>query len=75
MLKNENVLECPIDLQDIYWKWLKQHGAWDFIEEIVEPYYPSNISIRDKKGSITIDRIGYVNLNDIFSQLKKYSIK
>ena len=75
LLDNQNLLECEKGLEDIYWKWLKRYGAWDFIEDIVEPNYPAQISIREKKASITVDRIGYRNLNNIISNLKKYSLR
>jgi hypothetical protein len=74
-LDNENLLECPEDLKDIYWKWLKKYGAWDYIEDIVEPNYQSQISIRNTKGSITTDKINAHNLNDILCKLRKYSLR
>ena len=46
-LINRNVLlECSPDSQDIYWRWLKRHGAFDFIEDIIPPFSERDFSIR-----------------------------
>ena len=72
-LGNENLLECEPSCQDLYWKWLKQYGAWDFITDIVAPNYPVDISIREEGGSITVPRLGCRNLSFVISKLTHYS--
>jgi len=42
----EVVTSCTDDSKDLYWKWLKKHGAMDFIKDIV----PEDISIGFKIG-------------------------
>ena len=74
LLGNSNILECEEEYKDLYWEWLKRYGAWDFIEEIVSPNYPADISIRESSASITVDRIGYRNLNFILNRLSCYSV-
>ena len=33
--KLEVIASCPKETKDIYWKWMKQHGAMDFIKDII----------------------------------------
>jgi hypothetical protein len=73
-LGNENLLECSPDLKDIYWRWLKRHGAWDFVDDIIERNQEHSISIRRKKGSISIPAIEAHTLNFILTTLKQYSV-
>jgi len=72
-LDNENLLECDPSCQDLYWRWLKRYGAWDFVKDIVPPNYPVNISIRERGGSISIPRLGCRNLNSVIAKLESYS--
>jgi hypothetical protein len=74
-LNNENLLECRPELKDIYWRWLKKHGAWDFVDDIVERNQEYSISIRRKKGSISIPVIEAYNLNFILATLRQYSVR
>lgn len=73
ILGNTNLLECPLEYKDIYWRWLKQKGAWDYIEDIIERNQEMTISIRRKKGSITTPSIRCENLHSILAALKGYS--
>lgn len=34
-LKNDNLVKCPKGTRTMYWSWLKQHGAHDFLQEII----------------------------------------
>jgi hypothetical protein len=34
-LKNDNLLECPKGTRSLYWKWIKQYGAHDFVKELL----------------------------------------
>lgn len=72
-LGHENVVECEAGLQDLYWKWLKRYGAWDFVQDIVPTNYPANISIREEGGSITVSRLGCRNLDFVISKLIQFS--
>lgn len=69
LLERNVILECKPELQDIYWNWLRERYAWDFIEEIVPPRSVGGISIREKGGNITVPRISYGNLNFILGRL------
>ena len=71
-LNSEILLECEKENQDIYYKWLKKNYSWDYVSDIIEPGHEAGVSIRVSRGSISVDRISYDNLNDILSKLKAY---
>jgi len=64
------LLECEKGTRSFYWKWLKSHGAHDFISYLLidsEKEYGFKMSPR--KGNLNIDNITAVNLNFIISVL------
>lgn len=64
------LLECEKGTRSFYWKWLKSHGAHDFISYLLidtEKEYGFKISPR--QGNLNIDNITAVNLNFIISVL------
>jgi hypothetical protein len=65
------VLECKDDMKDIYWKWLKQYGAFDYVDDIIEPFSESDISIRAKRGNITVPSIDSTSLGFILQRLEQ----
>lgn len=71
-LKSEVLLECDKEYVDLYWKWLKKRGAWDFITDIIDEGSERGISIRTSGGAINVDRIYYDNLNLVLSRLKQF---
>ena len=67
---NRNILlECSPDVQDIYWRWLKRHGAFDFVADLVAPFSERDFSIRTAYGSLTLSRIDASNLSFIRARL------
>tara|TARA_Y100000592_G_scaffold67488_1_gene104853 strand:- start:3364 stop:3672 length:309 start_codon:yes stop_codon:yes gene_type:complete len=70
ILNSEVLLECERDYRDIYYKWLKEKYAWDYVADIVSPGRELGITIRPKKGSITVNKIYYDNLSEIIARLK-----
>jgi len=67
------IMVCPPGTRTMYWNWLKNYGAHDFISELIrsdekEPGY----SIGTTPGSnIVTDRIACHNLNEIISLLRQ----
>ena len=74
-LKKNVILECDHSEQDYYYKWLKRRGSWDFVKDIVRPKTEYGLSIRAKKGNITIPKITYNNFSFIISVLERYRLK
>jgi hypothetical protein len=67
------LLEAEEPNRDIYYKWAKYTGLWDFVEDIVCPaddifgLRVSNTKVRPP--SIRVDRIAYENLDDLLARI------
>ena len=60
--------------KDIIYKWLKQNGSFDFVDDIVPHNTEKGVSLSYKKRcNICTTRITAKNLNFIISRLKQYS--
>lgn len=68
-LKKNVILECKKEERDYYYKWLKNRGSWDFIEDMVKPNTEYGFSIRPQKANIVVPRITYYNFQKIISGL------
>lgn len=68
-LSSQVVVECNKGLRDLYWKWLTSEGAFDFVEDFVNPMQESGMRI-SKSGNISVDRIIEHNLNFILHRLR-----
>ena len=67
---NKTVLiECEKYKKDMYYKWLKSFGAYDFVEDIISVDKEKGYKIGINKANIVVDRINESNLNQIISQL------
>ena len=73
-LKKRVLIECEKLEKDFYYKWLKQKGAFDYIDDIVEPYSENGITIRTEKANILVDRINYANFSRIINGISIYKI-
>ena len=71
-LNADVLMECRQDEKDLYWKWLKSRGAFDFIEDIVRPYEERGFLIKNKRGNLVVDRIIESNLNFILNRLRLF---
>ncbi len=69
-LNADVLMECRRSEKDLYWKWLKSRGAFDFIEDIVRPYEERGFLIKESKGNLQVDRINESNLNFILNRLR-----
>ena len=72
--KSELLLETQKENRDLYFRWIKQTGLSDFVEEIVFPEYKvRGFRIATeivKPPYLRVDRISFDNLNDILSRVK-----
>ena len=63
------VIESDPDMKDLYYNWLKKHGAFDFVQDIVNYNVESGLSIRYKfsktKGDLGVRYFGYHNFHRI----------
>tara|TARA_R100001377_G_C3189259_1_gene109890 strand:- start:1327 stop:1641 length:315 start_codon:yes stop_codon:yes gene_type:complete len=72
--KRQILLETEKNNTDLYYKWVKHNGLWDFIEDIVHPehdiYGLRIATVKVKPPSIKVDRISWDNLNDLLYRIK-----
>lgn len=71
--KKTILVESDIQNKDLYWRWLKKHGAFDFVDDIV-PYESEigfSIRLRENKieSNILVGKIGYHNFGTIISKI------
>ena len=58
IFKNKDILVfCEKDHVDLYWYWLKAHGAMDFIEDFVRYKEEPGYIIGENRGNISIPRL------------------
>lgn len=67
------LLKCEKGTRSFYWKWLKKHGAHDFISYLVlEEENESGFYISNNGGNLNIDKITCQNLDFIISAINSY---
>ena len=67
------LLECDQDMKDLYWYWLKKRGAYDFVDAILTPGEELGISIRYRKGNVTVHRLTVETLQFTLDRIKVLS--
>ena len=69
---NDILLECQRGTRSNYWHWLKNHGAHDFISELVlREEKESGFRIATREANINVDKIYYDNLSFIVSSINQ----
>ena len=68
-LNADVLLESPKSMVDIYYKWLKDHGAYDFIEDIVKKNEEYGFRIGPSSSNFVIDKIVPENLSLVIGRL------
>ena len=72
--KREILLETERENTDMYYRWVKNNGLWDFIEDIVHPEH--NIlglrvaTVKVRPPCVKVDRISWDNINDMLRKVK-----
>lgn len=68
------LLKCPNGTRTLYWNWLKNHGAHDYVSYLIKDNeFESGVFISQKNGNLNIDRIDSFNINFIISFLRSFS--
>ena len=67
------LLECEQDMKDLYWYWLRNRGAYDFVDAILTPGEEFGITIRYEKGSVSVNRLTVETLQPTLSKIKTLS--
>ena len=65
------LLSCEKHMKDLYWYWLKNRGAFDFVEDIVgyESKIPMELTMSPKDAMIVVKHLRVENLNYVLSRL------
>ena len=64
------LLKCELGTRSMYWKWLKAHGAHDFISELIEEHEKEHgFTMGYEKSNLNVDRINVFNLSFIISSI------
>tara|TARA_B100000579_G_scaffold438049_1_gene471454 strand:+ start:26488 stop:26790 length:303 start_codon:yes stop_codon:yes gene_type:complete len=69
--KKETLVYCDKDTIDLYWHWLKSHGAMDFVEDIIEYGEEMGFVIGEGRGNIALDKLDEWSLPKVVSALSK----
>jgi len=70
-LKADILLESPKGMKDLYYHWLKDHGAYDFVEEIIRRNEDYGFRVGPTDGNLVVDRIVAENLSLIIGGLQR----
>ena len=70
-IKKNVLLECEREQKDLYYKWLKNYGAYDFIDDIISINREIGYRVGRQKANRKIEKINEHNLNYVINNLKK----
>ena len=72
-LDADNLIKCPKGTRSMYWKWIRQYGAHDFIAELLQyEENESGILVAKNNASIQVDFINESNYGFVINRLRKY---
>ena len=72
-LKNDNLIKCPKGTKSLYWKWIRKHGAHDFIKEIISNEEHQEGATIGRNCLVNFKLLNESNLQDLISIIKRLS--
>jgi hypothetical protein len=72
-LNYEILIQCERDVKDLYWYWLKNRGAFDFVDDFVEKNQETGITMASKNANIIVKFLRNEELNRVTKQLISFS--
>ena len=69
-LKKDNLLLCPKGTRSIYWKWIKQYGAHDFIDELLTESEKQNGLKVGINKNIDVNIVNEINYRKIINTIE-----
>lgn len=70
-LNYDVLLECEDDVKDMYWYWLRNRGAFDYVSDIVKIGAERGIAIRQQeKADIVLKYLRVEQLQMIINKLR-----
>jgi len=72
-LNANNILKCPRGTRSSYWKWIKNFGAHDFVEELIkEDEVQLGLTVGIRQSNITVDKLDEASYGLVIGSLKRY---
>lgn len=68
-LKYGVLIECEHDVVDLYWYWLKQRGAFDFVDDFIAIGSENGTRLNSAGGSIVVRHLTADTLNFVVGRL------
>ncbi len=66
------LVECLRGTKSMYWKWLKRHGAHDFVKQLVlRGEEPNGLRLGRRKANITVGRLSAETLPRVTYRLMR----
>jgi hypothetical protein len=66
------LVECSPNMIDIYWKWLKEGGAMDYVDQLIRFEEVKGFTVRRQSGgNINLERLDEVSLNTVIRVLRQ----
>lgn len=70
--KADILVECSPGTIDIYWKWLKEGGAMDFVDQLIRFGEVDGFTVRRQSGGdINLERLDEVSLSTVIKILRQ----
>jgi hypothetical protein len=71
-LRKENIMVCPKGMRSMYWNWIKQYGAHDFIKELItEQEIQCGITV-GPEGQIRLKILNEYNYGELIKRLQHF---
>jgi len=72
------LLECEAEVKDLYWRFLKGQGMFDFVNDIVSPFEERGLRLdvekRGLEASVIVSYIRFENQINIVENIKSKAI-
>ena len=72
------LLECEDEVKDLYWRFLKEQGMFDFVNDIVSPFEERGLRLdvekRGLEASVIVSYIRFENQINIVESIKSKAI-
>ena len=69
--QKETLVYCDKEAIDLYWNWLKSHGAMDFVDAIVEYGEEIGFVIGENRGNLSLNKLDEFTLPQVVRTLSK----
>lgn len=66
----DNIIRCKKGTRSLYWNWIKQYGAHDFVKEIILEHEVQQGCTVGPMGRFSFEVINEYNYGDLINQLK-----